>query len=93
MSLFYPDGDLAGPLFSHSTALRGRGCHRAAKASCGENLQIEEPVGCGDASAFHVHATRPRMLGATLVRDEVVQVGESRQKCLLAPMEDNESLS
>jgi len=37
---------------SHSTELRGRACHRISQASGGEGLQIEEPVDCGDASAF-----------------------------------------
>src|SRR5919109_4301843 len=68
----------------HSTELRGRGYHHSSKASGGEDLQIEEPVGCWYASAFHFHATLTRMLGATLIRDEVVQVGESREKRLLA---------
>ena len=38
------------------------------------NLQIEEPVCGGYASAFHFHATLPGMLGTTLIRDEIVQV-------------------
>jgi hypothetical protein len=76
----------------HSTELRGRGYHHSSKASGGEDLQIEEPVGCGYASAFHFHATLPRMLGATLIRDEVVQVGEPREKHLLAATGMMESL-
>ena len=68
----------------HSIEFSGRGCHRSSKASGGEDLQIEEPVCCGYSSAFHFHATLPGMLGATLIRDEVVQVGEPREKRLLA---------
>ena len=57
--------------------------HHSSKTSGGEDLQIEEPVCCGYSSAFHFHATLTRMLGATLIRDEVVQVGEPREKRLL----------
>jgi hypothetical protein len=55
-------------------------------------VQIEEPVGCGYLSAFHFHATLPRMLGSTLIRDEIVQVGEPREKRLLASPRMMESL-
>ena len=41
---------------------------------------MEEPVGGGYSSAFHFHTTLPGMLGSTLIWDEVVQVGEPRQK-------------
>src|SRR5215813_1302154 len=71
--------------FAHSTELRGRGAHHSAKASRGEDLDIEEPVACRYASTFHFHTTLPGMLGAMLIRDEVVQVGEPREKRLLAP--------
>jgi hypothetical protein len=47
------------------------------------DLQIEEPVGGEYASAFDFHATVTRMLGPTLIRDEVIQVRESHQKRLL----------
>ena len=47
-------------------------------------MQIEEAVCGGYASAFHFHATLPGMLGTTLIRDEAVQVGEPREKRLLA---------
>jgi hypothetical protein len=33
--------------FPHSPGLCGEVCHRSAKASRSENLQIEEPVCCG----------------------------------------------
>src|SRR5215510_3393932 len=54
----------------HSTEFRGRACHRISKASGGEDLQIEEPVCCGDASAFDFYATLANALGPTLIRDE-----------------------
>ena len=38
---------------------------------------------CRYSSAFHFHATLTGMLGSTLIRDEVIQVGEPRQKRLL----------
>jgi hypothetical protein len=40
---------------------------------------MEEAVGGGSSSAFHCHATLPRMLGATLRREEVGQGGEPRE--------------
>src|SRR5215510_7410388 len=71
----------------HSIAFRGKGYHPSAKASRGEDLDIEEPVPCRYASAFHFHATLPRMLSSTLIGDEIVQVGEPREKRLLASLE------
>jgi hypothetical protein len=61
-------------LLPHSTGFSGGVWHRSAKASRGENLEIEEPVSCWDCSSFHFHTTLTRMLGSTLIRDEVVQV-------------------
>jgi hypothetical protein len=58
--------------FAHSTELRGEVCHRSAKASGGEDLQVEKPVSCWDCASFHFHATVAGMLGPTLIRDEVV---------------------
>src|SRR5687767_9859963 len=55
----------------HSTRFSGKGYHCSSKASRGEDLQVEEPVWCGDSPAFHFHATLTRMLGSTLIRDEV----------------------
>jgi hypothetical protein len=46
-------------------------------------LQVEHPVGSGDSAAFHFYPTLPRMLGATLIGHQVVQVGEPREKRLL----------
>src|SRR5712692_10532158 len=68
---------------SDSIGFSGKGCHRSSKASGGEDLQIEEPVCCGYSSACHFHATLTRMLGSTLIRDEVIQMREPRQKRLL----------
>jgi len=67
-------------------------CPRSSKASGREDLEIEEPVCGGDSSALHFHATLPGMLGAPLIRDEVVQVRESRDKRLLAPVGMMEAL-
>jgi hypothetical protein len=75
-------GDLKD--FSHSIGLSGKGCHRSAKPSGGEDLDIEEPVACRDSPAFHFHPTQSGMLGATLIRYQVVQVGQAREKRLLA---------
>ena len=53
------------------------------QASRREDLQIEEPVWCGYSPAFHFHAALTGMLSPTLIGDQVVQVGEPRQKRLL----------
>jgi hypothetical protein len=47
-------------------------------------LEVEEPGACGACASFHCHPTVAGMLGATLRRDEVVQVGEPGEKRLLA---------
>jgi hypothetical protein len=47
-------------------------------------LDIEEPVACRHSSAFYLHPTLPGMLGAPLIRDQVVQVRQAREKRLLA---------
>ena len=44
---------------------------------------LEEPVVCRYASAFPFHPTLAGMLGATLLRNEVVYVGQPLQICLL----------
>ena len=41
---------------------------------------------CGDDAAFDFHPTLTDMLGATLIGDQVVQVGQPSQKRLLAPV-------
>src|SRR5215831_3180372 len=77
---------------AHSTELRGGVCHHSAKASGGEDLQVEKPVACWDCASFHFHATVAGMLGPTLIRDEVVEVGEPGEKCLLAATRMMEAL-
>src|SRR5262249_19274428 len=57
--------------FPHSPELRGKAYHHSAKASGGEDLQIEEPVGSGYASAFHFYPTLTGMLGSTLITNGV----------------------
>src|SRR5262245_45817343 len=66
----------------HERFSGGWGPH-LAKAARGEDLQVEHSICGGYAAAFHFHATLPGMLGSTLIRDEIVQVGEPRQKRLL----------
>jgi hypothetical protein len=46
-------------------------------------LYIEEPVRGGYSSTFHLHPTLPGMLGSTLIRYQIIQVREPRQKRLL----------
>jgi hypothetical protein len=48
-----------------------------------EDLQIEPPVSCRQSPSFHFYATLPRMLGATLIGHQVVQVCQPREKRLL----------
>ena len=61
-------------------------CARSSKASRREDLEIEEPVRGGYSAAFHRHPTLTRMLGATLIRHQVVQVRQPDKKRLLAPL-------
>src|SRR6266850_1095449 len=68
----------------HSPGFSGKGCHGSAKPSGGEDLDIEEPVACRDSPAFHLHPTLPGMLSPPLIRDQVVQVRQAREKRLLA---------
>src|ERR1043166_1773152 len=72
-------------IFSHSTRFSGKEYHYSSKASRRENLQVEEPVSCRDCASFDFHPTLPGMLGATLIWDQVVQMGQPAQKRLLAP--------
>src|SRR5262245_45174030 len=55
----------------------------SAKPPGGEDLDIEEPVACRYASAFHFHPILAGMPSPTLIRDQVVQVGEPCEKRLL----------
>ena len=66
--------DLAKSI-SHSTELRGEARHCSAKAPGGEDLEIQEPILRGDFATFHFYPTLPGMLGSTLIRDQVVEVG------------------
>src|SRR5262249_43568866 len=68
--------------FPRSTELRGGGWHRSAKASRSEDSDIEEPVACWYASAFHFHTTLPGILGSMLIRDEIIQMREPYEKRL-----------
>ena len=73
----------ARPEFPHSIQFSGGVCHSLSKASGGEDLEIEQPVSCWDCSSFDFYTTLPGMYGPTLIRDEVIQVCESREKGFL----------
>lgn len=45
---------------------------------------MQAPVACRDAPACHVHPTLPGLLGAALIRHQIVPVGEAREKPLRA---------
>jgi hypothetical protein len=81
-----------GLYFPHSLGFSGRACHHSSKASRRENLEVEEPVACRNFPAFDFHPTRPGMLGPTLIRHQVVQVRQPREKRLLAPLRMMEAL-
>ena len=72
-------------ILPHSTQFSGKGYHRSSKASGREDLEIEEPVACWNFSAFDFHPTLPGMLGPTLIRHQVVQMRQPREKRPLAP--------
>ena len=55
--------------------------------------RLRNQSACRYSPAFHFHPTLARMLGATLIRDQVVQVREPREKRLLAPTWDDGTLS
>jgi hypothetical protein len=55
-------------------------------------LESNKSVSCRYAPTFHFYATLTGMLGSTLIRDEIVQVGKPRQKRLLAAIWMMESL-
>ena len=49
-------------------------------------MEVEPPIGCGDAPAFSFHAALPRMEGATLGGHPVRQVRHtSAQRCVTPP--------
>jgi hypothetical protein len=64
--------------FTHSTQFSGGVCPHSSKAARGEDVQVEHPVWCGDAPAFHFHATLAGMLSPTLIGDQIIEV---RQPC------------
>jgi hypothetical protein len=57
-----------------------RRCRRTLIASRSEDLQVEHPVRCRDATALHFHATLARVQGPALIRDQVVQVRQAGEK-------------
>src|SRR6266704_2361728 len=62
-----------------------RSFRRALIPSRGQDLQVEHPVGCGYASALYFHPTETRMQGAPLIRNQVVQMRQPREKGRLTP--------
>ena len=77
------DGVKTHVFMDDSIALRGGGGHCASQASRSESLQIKKPVCCGYAAAFHFRAALPGMLSPTLIRDEVLEMGQPCEKRLL----------
>ena len=60
------------------------------KVSRGEALEIQEPVVCRDASAFHSHPTLVRVLGPSLIRNALPDATDKKdpvspQACSLVP--------
>ena len=55
----------------------------SSKATRGEDVQVEHLVCYGYSPAFDFHPILPCMRGLTLIRSQVVQVHEPRQKRLL----------
>ena len=70
----------------HSIEFSGGVDHCSSKASRREDLEIEQPVACWDFASFDFHATLAGMLGPTLIRNQVIQVREPREKRRLAPV-------
>ena len=52
----------------------------------GEDLEVEEPVSCWDFASFDFHPTLTGVLGASLVRHEVIEMCQPSQEGLLAPL-------
>jgi hypothetical protein len=61
-------------ILAHSIEFSGGVGHCSSKASRREDLEIEQPVACWDCSSFHFHPTLASMLGATLIRYQIVEV-------------------
>lgn len=59
-------------------------CSRSAQASRGEDGALEPPVACGDCATLHCHPPWASRLGATLLREQVVELREAGEKRLLA---------
>ncbi len=55
----------------------------SSKATRSEDVQVEHPVCCGYSLVFDFHPILPCMRGLMLIRYQVVQVHEPRQKRLL----------
>jgi hypothetical protein len=70
----------------------GKGYYRSSKTSRCEDLEVEEPVACGNCSSFHFHATLAGMLGPTLIGYQVVEVCQPCETRLLAPLGMMEAL-
>src|SRR6266446_1150822 len=58
---------------------------RSSKASRGEDLQVEHPVRCRDATALHFHPTPACVQGPALRGNQVVQVRQAGEKRRLTP--------
>ena len=75
---------------AHSTQFSGKGYHRSAKPSGGEDLDIEEPVACWYAPAFHLHSTLPSIWtdpcdGCLLSKRDLLQARETQGTQAFAP--------
>src|SRR5215471_10013483 len=68
----------------HSIRFSGGGYQCSSKAARSEDLQVEHPIRCGYSPTFDFHPTLPRMHSSPLIRYQVVQVCQPRQKRLLA---------
>ena len=55
-------------MVSHFIGCSGKGYHRSLQASGREDLQVEEPVACGDCASFHFHPAEASVPGAPLIR-------------------------
>ena len=58
---------------------------RAPIASRSQDLQVEHPVRCRDATALDFHPTLARVQGPALVGDQVVEVRQAGEKRSLTP--------
>jgi DDE domain len=72
----------------HSIGFSGGVCHRSSKASGSEDLEIEQPVACGDSASFDFHPTFAGVLGATLVWNQVVQMCQPEETPVGSRLDD-----